>query len=105
MIGPNSCGIDADKLVLSCSVSHHGNILPAMEWRKVEGNSAITEGVNFATIDNTTTWNLTMRGDLSMDHMSYLCQATRATAGSQMSCRSDPVKILCKSNLEPLYLF
>lgn len=94
VIGYNGCGFKQENFQLSCSVSYRGNKHPEMEWKKVGEKTTITKGVS---IEKRTELNLvksylTMKGDLPLDGVAYVCKTTRSVT-AQYKCTSDPVKI------------
>lgn len=94
VIGQNKCNIKRDEVKLSCSVSYHGNRPPAMVWKKVGDDKAITEGTN-VTSSKPYIYTLKLEGDISLDNSAYVCQITE-TNQSSYKCYSEVIKVLCK---------
>ena len=96
VIGQNIFNIPPDEVQLSCSVIYYGKMLPQLEWRKVGDDSSVLNGLtSVVTSINLITSILTLKGDISLDKSSYVCQTTMSTQ-NQYNCTSEIVKVLCK---------
>src|SRR6218665_2959528 len=97
VIGPNSCHIEPEEIQFSCSITYHGNIPPALQWKTGRDNQSVREGlVNVASSNNEVTSILTMQSTIGLNSSSYVCQTTRSP-NKYHSCSSDTVNILCRS--------
>lgn len=92
VIGPNSCGIEPDNLVLTCTVQYHGNEVPILEWRNLVSNDTISKGITRGSNDTYVTLSLTMTVDNSIDDTSYLCQTIISTP-DPYSCQIGPIVV------------
>jgi len=95
VIGHNTCGIQPDELLLSCSISFHGNIPPDLKWIKLGESDSISGNVTKGQAANRFTYNLTIKADLLEDKSSYVCQTTKSRTSTH-SCTSETVKLLCE---------
>jgi len=94
VIGQNIFNIPPDEVQLTCTVTYHGNIPLQIEWKKVGDNSSI-EDIVTSTVRSTNRiiYTLKLKGDISLDNSSYVCQTTRSTQ-NQYKCTSEIIKVL-----------
>jgi len=51
-----------------------------MEWKKVADNTSLTDNVTYnVTSNNRVVYTLKLKGDISLDKSSYICQTKRST--------------------------
>ena len=98
LMGQNIFNIPPDEVHLTCNVTYYGNVPPQMEWRKV-GDDRIIENSSTSTSTyistNRITYTLKLKGDISLENSSYVCQTTMS-AQHQYKCTSEKLKVLCK---------
>lgn len=95
-IGPNSCGLQADKIQLSCGVNYHGNIHPALDWTNDGQNSGVSGSKPLCNNSDTrVTCSMAMDAEINMDGSTFVCQTTRASQ-DQYRCTTDKAKVLCR---------
>lgn len=96
IMGQNIFNIPPDEVRLTCNVTYYGIIPPQMEWKNV-GDNSFSKNIytSVATSTNRVTYTLKLKGDISLDNSSYVCQTTRSTQ-NQYKCTSETIKVLCK---------
>lgn len=94
IIGPNTCGIEPNHLILSCTVKYKGNEAPIMTWLRVGDKTTISDGVTHEIMDNNrVVYNLTIKGNSNVkDGDSYFCNTTRSVTES-VGCDSGKIKV------------
>lgn len=93
MVGPNSCGLEPEELLLSCLVLYHGSQPPIMIWKTAGTESPITKWTFQNVSDDRVIYYLKMGVNSRMDGLSYRCQTTRS-ASAQYYCTSETVKVI-----------
>lgn len=96
VIGQNKFNITPDEVQLTCTVTYHGNIPPALEWKKIGDCNATDDSAASPVIyDNRLIYNLNLKGHSSLDNSSYVCQTKKSTQ-NQYKCISKKIKVLCE---------
>lgn len=99
-IGPNTCGIVPDKILLSCSVTYYGNKSPVLELRYLRENKVIACRETIPPTNNHAgpkrlTCNATVEATIRLDGEQFIWK-TEQSAQTQYSFTTERLKILCK---------
>lgn len=96
-IGPNSCGLQTERIHLSCSINFKGNIPPHLQWTRVkhDGSVAINESLSSScnVTEGRVICSYTEESDIAIDGSHFVCQ-TNASKRPQYTCTTNAVKIL-----------
>src|SRR6218665_725039 len=89
VIGQNIFNIPQDDIQLTCNATFYGSEPPQIEWTKVQdGMSIQTSLASTVMPQNRKISSLKMKGDISLDKSSYVCQTARSIM-NQYNCTSD----------------
>lgn len=90
-IGPNTCNLQQENMIFSCSVSFNGKP-PRLVWRTSNDNRLINSSVCDHQQPNRINCQLTLKSDPSYDGTVFTCQ-TAQPGGTQYNCSTGVIKV------------
>lgn len=96
VVGENNCGIQPDKLLLSCIVQYRGNERPVMDWKRVGGGNTDGFVLPPTVQSDRVMYNISLSGDSVVNRSSYECFASRGSS-TKSSCRLGDMTVISNS--------